>query len=53
MLRAAESAYREQLDPEIRSSLLSKSLREFQLLAGVVLHAAWTSTRWGASAADW
>jgi len=31
MLGAAESAYREQLDPEIRSSLLSKSLREFQL----------------------
>ena len=30
MLRAAELAYSEQLDPEIRSSLLSKSLREFQ-----------------------
>jgi hypothetical protein len=30
MLRAAEQAYREQLDPEVRSSLLSKSLREFQ-----------------------
>ncbi len=30
MLSAAQDAYREQLDPEIRSSLLSKSLREFQ-----------------------
>lgn len=29
MLATAEQAYREQLDPEIRSSLFSKSLREF------------------------
>jgi len=29
MLTAAQHAYREQLDPDIRSSLLSKSLREF------------------------
>jgi len=29
MLAAAEQTYREQLDPEIRSSLFSKSLREF------------------------
>ncbi len=29
MLTAAQHAYREQLDPEVRSSLLSKSLREF------------------------
>ncbi|NNC92576.1 MAG: hypothetical protein HKN80_08795 [Acidimicrobiia bacterium] len=29
MLSAAQQAYREQLDPEVRSSLLSRSLREF------------------------
>jgi hypothetical protein len=29
MLEAAEQAYREHLDPELRSSLLSRSLREF------------------------
>lgn len=29
MLTSAQDAYREQLDPEVRSSLLSKSLREF------------------------
>ncbi|MGI9648807.1 MAG: hypothetical protein ACR2OI_09835 [Acidimicrobiia bacterium] len=29
MLSAAEQVYREQLDPEVRSSMLSRSLREF------------------------